>query len=133
MNSGFHGTFTKAQAEFAKLGGEIAELHKASPRSSVLISAPLSASAVVPSFCFCRVRASGEIAELHKAQSNIAAYQKQQGAIAATEDKLVNLKKQHALLQTEIDETAGSTTSLSREKRRAPPPWTSTPENPRRW
>ena len=30
----------------------------ASPRSSVLISAPLSASAVAPSFCFCRVRAS---------------------------------------------------------------------------
>ena len=70
MNSGFHGTFTKAQAEFAKLGGEIAELHKA--------------------------------------QSNVAAYQKQQGAIAATEDKLANLKKQHALLQTEIDETTGS-------------------------
>ena len=78
MNSGFHGTFTKAQAEFAKLGGEIAELHKA--------------------------------------QSNVAAYQKQQGAIAATEDKLANLKKQHALLQTEIDETTGSTASLSREK-----------------
>lgn len=69
MNSGFHGTFTKAQAEFAKLGGEIAELHRA--------------------------------------QSNVAAYQKQQGAIAATEDKLVNLKKQYALLQTEIDETTG--------------------------
>lgn len=78
MNSGFHGTFTKAQAEFAKLGGEIAELHKA--------------------------------------QSNIAAYQKQQGAITATEDKLANLKKQHALLQVEIDETTGSTASLSREK-----------------
>lgn len=78
MNSGFSGTFTKAQSEFAKLGNEIQNLSKV--------------------------------------QSDISAYQKQQSAIESTAAKLENLKQQHDLLQKEINETAGSTANLEREK-----------------
>ncbi len=77
MNSGFSGTFSKAQAEFSRLGKEIQGLQKI--------------------------------------QGDIASYQKQQGAIAATSSKLESLQKQHDLLQREIGETKGSTASLERE------------------
>lgn len=77
MNGGFSGTFSKAQAEFSRLGKEIQDLHKL--------------------------------------QGDIASYQKQQQAVENTRSKLENLQKQHDLLQKEISETNGSTTSLERE------------------
>jgi len=61
-------------------------------------------------------RLGNEIQSLQKVQSDISSYQKLQTAITATTSKLENLKAQHNLLQTEIDETTGSTTELEREK-----------------
>lgn len=78
MGGGFSGTFTKAQAEFSRLGKEIQALHKL--------------------------------------QNDVSSYQKQQNAVEATRSKLENLRKQHDLLQTQIDETTGSTAELEREK-----------------
>lgn len=78
MGGGFSGTFTKAQAEFSRLGKEIQALHKL--------------------------------------QSDVSSYQKQQNAVEATRSKLENLRQQHDLLQTQIDETTGSTAELEREK-----------------
>ena len=78
MNGGFSGTFSKAQAEFSRLGKEIQELHRL--------------------------------------QGDISSFQKQQAAVEGTRSKLENLQKQHDLLQKEISETNGSTTSLEREK-----------------
>ena len=77
MNGGFSGTFSKAQAEFSRLGKEIQELHRL--------------------------------------QGDISSFQKQQAAVEGTRSKLENLHKQHDLLQKEISETNGSTTSLERE------------------
>ncbi len=77
MNGGFSGTFSKAQAEFSRLGKEIQELHRL--------------------------------------QGDISSFQKQQAAVENTRSKLENLHKQHDLLQKEISETNGSTTSLERE------------------
>ena len=77
MNGGFSGTFSKAQAEFSRLGKEIQELHRL--------------------------------------QGDISSFQKQQTAVENTRSKLENLHKQHDLLQKEISETNGSTTSLERE------------------
>ena len=77
MNGGFSGTFSKAQAEFSRLGKEIQELHRL--------------------------------------QGDISSFQKQQAAVENTRAKLENLQKQHDLLQKEIGETNGSTTSLERE------------------
>ena len=77
MNGGFSGTFSKAQAEFSRLGKEIQELHRI--------------------------------------QGDISSFQKQQAAVEGTRSKLENLHKQHDLLQKEISETNGSTTSLERE------------------
>ena len=71
------GTFSKAQAEFSRLGKEIQELHRL--------------------------------------QGDISSFQKQQTAVENTRSKLENLHKQHDLLQKEISETNGSTTSLERE------------------
>lgn len=56
-----------------------------------------------------------ELQSLKKSQSDISAYQKQQQAAEATRAKLENLQKQHDLLQKEISETEGSTSSLERE------------------
>ena len=78
LNGGFSSTFSKAQAEFSRLGKEIQSLRSL--------------------------------------QSDISAYQKQQGAVEATASKLQNLQKQHDLLQKEINETTGSTEALEREK-----------------
>lgn len=77
MNGGFSGTFSKAQAEFSRLGKEIQALHRL--------------------------------------QGDISSFQKQQTAVENTRSKLENLQKQHDLLQKEISETNGSTTSLERE------------------
>lgn len=77
MNGGFSGTFSKAQAEFSRLGKEIQEFHRL--------------------------------------QGDISSFQKQQAAVEGTRSKLENLHKQHDLLQKEISETNGSTTSLERE------------------
>ena len=74
LNGGFSSTFSKAQAEFSRLGKEIQSLRSL--------------------------------------QSDISAYQKQQGAVEATASKLQNLQKQHDLLQKEINETTGSTESM---------------------
>ncbi len=78
LNGGFSSTFSKAQAEFSRLGKEIQSLRSL--------------------------------------QSDISAYQKQQGAVEATASKLQNLQKQHDLLQKEINETTESTEALEREK-----------------
>ena len=61
-------------------------------------------------------RLGKEIQELQRLQGDISSYQKQQTAIENTRSKLENLQKQHDLLQKEISETNGSTTSLEREK-----------------
>ncbi len=87
-NSAFSGTFSKAQAEFSRLGKEIQTLNRV--------------------------------------QSDISAWQKQQGAVEATRQKLANLEQQQAklsqqksFLQQQIQETqaAGkSTAALERQK-----------------
>ena len=76
--SGFKGTFSQAQAEFARLGNEIQSLNRA--------------------------------------QSDIAGYQKQAGAIDSTKAKIANLTRQHEFLSQQIEETTGSTAGLEREK-----------------
>ena len=60
-------------------------------------------------------RLGKEIQELHRIQGDISSFQKQQAAVEGTRSKLENLHKQHDLLQKEISETNGSTTSLERE------------------
>lgn len=61
-------------------------------------------------------RLGKEIQDLHRLQNDIASYQKQQGALDSTRQKLDNLRGQHDLLQKEIAETTGSTAGLEREK-----------------
>lgn len=53
-----------------------------------------------------------EIAALNRAQSDIQAYEKQQGAVAATEKKLAALQQQYDNVQREIKETEGFSSSL---------------------
>lgn len=61
-------------------------------------------------------RLGNEIQSLNKTQADISAYQKQSAAIDSTRAKIENLAKQHELLSRQIDETAGSTAGLEREK-----------------
>ena len=56
-----------------------------------------------------------EIRSLQSVQADISAYTKQQAAVEKTQVKLDNLNKQYQLLQQEIKETNGPTTSLERE------------------
>lgn len=56
-----------------------------------------------------------EIRSLQSVQADISAYTKQQAAVEKTQAKLDNLNKQYQLLQQEIKETNGPTTSLERE------------------
>lgn len=56
-----------------------------------------------------------EIRSLQSVQADISAYTKQQAAVEKTQAKLDNLNKQYQLLQQEIKETSGPTTSLERE------------------
>lgn len=56
-----------------------------------------------------------EIRSLQSVQADISAYTKQQAAVEKTQVKLDNLNKQYQLLQQEIKETSGPTTSLERE------------------
>lgn len=56
-----------------------------------------------------------EIRSLQSVQADISAYTKQQAAVEKTQAKLDNLNKQYQLLQQEIKETGGPTTSLERE------------------
>ena len=56
-----------------------------------------------------------EIHSLQSVQADISAYTKQQAAVEKTQAKLDNLNKQYQLLQQEIKETSGPTTSLERE------------------
>lgn len=63
-------------------------------------------------------RLGNEIQSLNKTQADISAYQKQSAAIDSTRAKIENLAKQHELLSRQIDETAGSTAGLEREKLR---------------
>ena len=56
-----------------------------------------------------------EIRSLQSVQADITAYTKQQAAVEKTQAKLDNLNKQYQLLQQEIKETSGPTTSLERE------------------
>ena len=56
-----------------------------------------------------------EIRSLQSVQADISAYTKQQTAVEKTQAKLDNLNKQYQLLQQEIKETNGPTTSLERE------------------
>lgn len=56
-----------------------------------------------------------EIRGLQSVQADISAYTKQQAAVEKTQAKLDNLNKQYQLLQQEIKETIGPTTSLERE------------------
>lgn len=56
-----------------------------------------------------------EIRSLQSVQADISAYTKQQDAVEKTQVKLDNLNKQYQLLQQEIKETNGPTTSLERE------------------
>ena len=63
-------------------------------------------------------RLGNEIQSLNRVQGDIAAYQKQQAAVGRTTEKLRNLQQQHALLQRQMEEEAGSTAALEREKLR---------------
>lgn len=56
-----------------------------------------------------------EIRSLQSVQADISAYTKQQAAVEKTQAELDNLNKQYQLLQQEIKETCGPTTSLERE------------------
>lgn len=56
-----------------------------------------------------------EIRSLQSVQADISAYTKQQAAVEKTQAKLDNLNKQYQLIQQEIKETSGPTTSLERE------------------
>lgn len=56
-----------------------------------------------------------EIRSLQSVQADISAYTKQQAAVEKTQAKLDNLNKQYQLLQQEIKEASGPTTSLERE------------------
>ena len=53
-----------------------------------------------------------EIEALNKVQSDIASYQKQQGAVEATKKKLEMLQQQYDNIQQEIQETEGHSSSL---------------------
>ena len=57
-----------------------------------------------------------QIQSLNRVQGDIAAYQKQQAAIDRTLGKLENLRKQHALLGQQIQNTTGDTSALEREQ-----------------
>lgn len=57
-----------------------------------------------------------QIQSLNRVQGDIAAYQKQQAAIDSTRGKLENLRKQHALLGQQIQNTTGDTSALEREQ-----------------
>lgn len=56
-----------------------------------------------------------EIQSLNKAQSNIAAYQKQQGALDKTQKKLDLLQQDYNLIQREMDETGNHSASMERK------------------
>lgn len=57
-------------------------------------------------------KAQGELQSLSKLQSNISAYQKQQGAVDATRQKLAVLQQQYDNIQKEIRETEGYSSTL---------------------
>jgi len=57
-----------------------------------------------------------QIQSLNRAQGDISAYQKQQAAIDRTQTRLGNLRKQHALLGQQIQNTSGDTSALEREQ-----------------
>lgn len=61
-------------------------------------------------------RLGNQIQSLNRAQGDIAAYQKQQAAVDRTLGKLENLRKQHALLGQQIQNTTGDTSALEREQ-----------------
>ena len=63
-------------------------------------------------------RLGREIQAVQAVQNNISTYEKQQKAVETTGAKLQNLQQRYALLQKEIQETAGSTAGLEREKLR---------------
>lgn len=59
-----------------------------------------------------------QIQTLNQAQNNITGYQRQQSAVDRTQQRLENLRRQYDLIQQEMRETAGSTTTLERESLR---------------
>lgn len=61
-------------------------------------------------------RLGNQIQSLNRVQGDIAAYQKQQAAVDRTLGKLENLRKQHALLGQQIQNTTGDTSALEREQ-----------------
>ncbi len=61
------------------------------------------------------VTLGNEIKNLQKVQNDISSYQKYEKAAESTQSKLENLQKQHDLLQKEISETNGDTSSLERQ------------------